>query len=100
MTQRLDALTPEERELVESNRAWLPNLIAIVDRLAGLTSQQTPEGWKLVPREPTPEMIKIGVGQDGADDDVSYAEEIYRAMYDAAPSPPAGGTQDKSGEKG
>ena len=40
---------------------------------------------KLLPREPTPEMINAGI--DAQDYVESYVNEIYRAMYDAAPSP-------------
>lgn len=43
----------------------------------------TPEGWKLVPVEPTPEMIGKGIiAYDGK------CESAYRAMLAAAPSPP------------
>ena len=43
---------------------------------------------KLLPREPTPEMINAGI--DAQDYVESYVNEIYRAMYDAAPSPTGG----------
>lgn len=38
-----------------------------------------PEGWKLVPIEPTEEMINEGVSAFGG---------VYRAMIEAAPTPP------------
>lgn len=57
-----------------------------------------PEGWKLVPIEPTPEMCDIShVGVDvctgmAADDEYysingDYAAKVYRAMLAAAPAP-------------
>ncbi|MFY4709945.1 hypothetical protein [Burkholderia glumae] len=47
-----------------------------------------PEGWKLVPVEPTPEMVSAG--EHVAYSDVAYAppEIAYRAMLDAAPAAP------------
>lgn len=39
-----------------------------------------PDGWKLVPLDPTEEMINQGVSAFGG---------VYRAMIDAAPTPPA-----------
>jgi hypothetical protein len=60
-----------------------------------------PEGWELVPIEPTPEMIgamavcdasgqRNGVPTVG----MAGAEEVYAAMLAASPTPPAGGSSD------
>lgn len=57
---------------------------AFWNRRAQPAAQAVPEGWKLVPVEPTTEMLRAGV-------DVAVgALPIYRAMLDAAPTPPAG----------
>jgi hypothetical protein len=55
---------------------------------------QVPEGWKLVPVEPTELMVLDGgqahAGQYGATySDCSAAHHIYDAMLSAAPLPPA-----------
>lgn len=55
-----------------------------------------PEGWQLVPVEPTEEMVKAG-RKEAADCDDTYgsslfsAAEIYRAMLAAAPAKQEGG---------
>ena len=52
---------------------------------------------KLLPREPTQEMINAGI--DAQDYVESYVNEIYRAMYDAAPRPTGGeGMSDDKGD--
>lgn len=43
-----------------------------------------PTGWKLVPIEPTPEMIKAEV-EYWARDGTMYNGGVYRAMLGAAP---------------
>lgn len=66
--------------------------------LTGSPAPAVPEGWKLVPIEPTPEMCDIShVGVDvctgmAADDEYysingDYAAKVYRAMLAAAPAP-------------
>jgi len=52
-----------------------------------------PEGWKLVPKEPTLEMREVAVKYvDGPYDisrfDIHDAEDVYKAMLSAAPEPP------------
>lgn len=61
---------------------------------------EVPEGWKLVPENPTKEMqqagssVKIFTGYDGMDERVytntTYTEirDIYERMLEAAPLPP------------
>jgi len=65
------------------------------EREAGFAAGQEAmreKGWKLVPREPTPEMeIRGGIARDF--DQVgkstrTRAAEGWRTMYDAAPEPP------------
>lgn len=52
-----------------------------------------PEGWQLVPKEPTLEMREVAVKYvDGPYDisrfDIHDAEDVYKAMLSAAPKPP------------
>ena len=56
-----------------------------VSRLA--TGRETPDGWKLVPVEPTPEMVKAGYLHKHRD---AYDPEadVYRAMLATAPAAP------------
>lgn len=51
---------------------------------------RTPEGWVLVPSEPTPEMKASGEAQDWMAFETTdlYAAKVYRAMLAAAPQPP------------
>lgn len=46
----------------------------------------TPEGWQLVPKEPTAQMVEAGYSfvSDGG---IGYPEDIYPAMLQAAPKP-------------
>jgi len=48
-----------------------------------------PDGWKLVPLEPTDEMYKAWL--DGKGDQRNYWDDVYKAMLAAAPTPPADG---------
>lgn len=49
---------------------------------------QVPDGWKLVPVEPTTEMIVAGeLSGSGCDDVWTPSEHCYRAMLSAAPTP-------------
>jgi hypothetical protein len=48
-------------------------------------SQQEPDGWRLVPVEPTEAMIGAGVNEAHRQGGSYAASEIYRAMIAAAP---------------
>lgn len=53
-----------------------------------LAADAVPQGWQLVPMEPTPEMLERGANcQEYAHDDIypNAAGVIYRAMLDAGP---------------
>jgi len=52
-------------------------------------AQAVPEGWKLVPIEPTHEMTERGAQE--ADWYAHNAQYCYKAMIDAAPQPPQEG---------
>lgn len=75
------AMRPSEATVMMAN----DDLARFAERVRGV-----PEGWKLVPVEPTPEMIDAidRVMWPGA------SEKAYRAMLAAAPCPPVG-PQDK-----
>jgi hypothetical protein len=47
------------------------------------------DGWKLVPIEPTPEMIMAGLHADHPYYECSPPREVYKEMLCAAPQPPA-----------
>lgn len=47
-----------------------------------------PEGWKLVPLEPTPEMLDA-LAEYIASNRSLYESGLYKAMLAAAPQPPA-----------
>lgn len=56
----------------------------------GPTPRPTPEGWQIVPVEPTEEMFRVGEttylrGDRRVQDDSEIVGEIYRAMLTAAP---------------
>lgn len=44
-----------------------------------------PEGWQLVPKEPTSEMYQAVPDLEGEDDEIMAFKHIYRAMLSAAP---------------
>lgn len=48
----------------------------------------TPEGWQLVPKEPTPEMSLAAESYASHHNRVSFGAGYYRAMLSAAPQPP------------
>lgn len=49
---------------------------------------RTPEGWKLVPVEPTPDMVSAGMKHRELSRHMYVAADSYRAMLAASPSPP------------
>ncbi|MES2942957.1 MAG: hypothetical protein V4772_08840 [Pseudomonadota bacterium] len=65
--------------------AWLRPFYGMGQRIAELeAAQAVPAGWKLVPIEPTEEMIKAGLfpkHRDGYDPEI----DAYKAMLAAAP---------------
>ncbi|WP_236722703.1 hypothetical protein [Pantoea latae] len=81
--------SPGEPETPEEIQADLMGRIAAVFRdplpaAMNATAPAVPDGWKIVPVEPTPEMISAGKGGCVT----SYmAREIYDDMLAAAPSP-------------
>lgn len=59
--------------------------------LAQQDAQAVPQGWKLVPVEPTEAMCEEGLEDEGHTirDGKAFAGALYRAMLNAAPTPPA-----------
>lgn len=53
-----------------------------------------PDGWQLVPKEPTDEMNKEGRATLPLDSCEADAEDVYVSMLAAAPTPPASGEGD------
>lgn len=68
-----------------SDRQMVMQILAL---LASEPKQQggVPDGWKLVPVEPTQEMCKAYWELYNSDDDYSIPTDIYMVMVDAAPS--------------
>lgn len=76
---RLDATREMERERDEARA-----------ELAALRAAVPADGWKLVPVEPTNEMLKAGVAAAVAQhDERPWCPPCYQAMLAAAPKPPA-----------
>lgn len=95
----LDELRGELRDMIDGGEecagrdTQITGLIGLVDKAkTALASQEaTQEGWKLVPVEPTEEMLRDGwnayLGEmKGGFDRFAI---VYRAMLSAAPTPPA-----------
>lgn len=62
----------------------------IADALAGkLPESAMPKGWKLVPVEPTQEMVAVGCEDEGSriTDGAEFARALYADMLAAAPKP-------------
>ncbi len=58
--------------------------ITIINNHIGETAEKVPEGWQLVPKEATDEMITAG---DAYLDGLSMLHDAYEAMLAAAPKP-------------
>jgi hypothetical protein len=78
--------------IVESDwPEYEPTWRAIEARVTGAQAQpapSAPDGWKLVPIEPTYEMLEAGEGAlvpTHTDTPVSVPDDVYRAMLAAAP---------------
>lgn len=70
----------------------IPALCARIDadaaRIRELEARQVPDGWQVVPKEPTVAMERSAAGRDTRDEGIaSMYSGIYRAMLAAAPRP-------------
>jgi hypothetical protein len=105
-TRAVSIDTPEFRALVGkvaygNHHEAIPALIAYID---GRPAGTAPEGWKMVPVEPTMDMAKVGAQHAGgsADDDepIKFHEALGRAlsvwndMIAAAPTPTNSGSEE------
>lgn len=89
----------DDAQFCDTAHALVPRLIEEVERLYArvqeLEGQQTvPQGWKLVPVEPTLGMLNAGLGICALNGKplqhlIDSATEKYTAMLAAAPTPPA-----------
>ena len=92
-----DQLTQQQREALEALYAlyadaidggFQPSKHALEQRKALkhyiLNSTPVPEGWQLVPVEPTREMVKAGDRTEHR-----FSDVVYRLMLHAAPTPEA-----------
>jgi hypothetical protein len=86
------AITPETGNAATPEASAITAGNGQVQEPTGKQSLQVPRGYKLVPVEPTPEMINAGricpMPTDSEwDEDEDYSA-VYRAMLAAAPTPP------------
>ena len=71
-----------------SMEALLARISADAARIRELEARQVPDGWQVVPKEPTVAMERSAVGRDTRDEGIaSMYSGIYRAMLAAAPRP-------------
>ena len=92
----LEAL--ESGEKMQANRlVWIEYDSSLVKQAitaikAALEAKDEPHGWKLVPIEPTDEMLKAmdECSTEGYDERLyaGYAASVYMAAVDVAPTPP------------
>lgn len=68
--------------------ALLARISADAARIRELEARQVPDGWQVVPKEPTVAMERSATGRDTRDEGIaSMYSGIYRAMLAAAPRP-------------
>ena len=71
-----------------SMEALLARISADAARIRELEARQVPDGWQVVPKEPTVAMERSAAGRDTRDEGIaSMYSGIYRAMLAAAPRP-------------
>ena len=76
-----------------------PDLWRIEPLYIGSPPAAVPDGWVLVPKEPTPEMV-MAYGEPFSEADAQRNEAVYRAMLSAAPTPPVeDGAEFKVGDR-
>ena len=69
-------------------RALVARIAADAARIRELEARQVPDGWQVVPKEPTVAMERSAAGRDTRDEGIaSMYSGIYRAMLAAAPRP-------------
>ncbi|QIQ67539.1 hypothetical protein antinowhere_69 [Pseudomonas phage antinowhere] len=84
--KRLDAALARVAELEGKLTDWVREGFRLNEALAVAKAQPSvPEGWKLVPMDPTSQMTSVG--QSLRYDAVNSIGEIYRQMLAVAPSP-------------
>lgn len=75
---------------------WDPTAEEAWNTRTALSHPSTPQGWKMVPVEPTPEICAVASIDEGAriTDGPAFAGDLYRAMLAASPPAPEQGWQD------
>ena len=90
----LEALEADELAMIQDKDGHMVYLKdqAITAIKAALEAKDEPHGWKLVPIEPTDEMLKAmdECSTEGYDERLyaGYAASVYMAAVDVAPTPP------------
>lgn len=89
--EHLEALLRDARDMMDNQtRGFSGMMRRIDDALECVTAAQppVPEGWKLVPVEPTIDMLHVVIGHGHFSSiHPEMASKYYRAMLAAAPSP-------------
>lgn len=84
-----DVVDSKGRRITVAGNAWIVNAMNALHELRSTRSATPiPEGWKLVPIQPTAEMMQVGYERGAAGE---YNEGIWKAMLDVSPryvSPP------------
>jgi len=77
------------------------NLEALCHELKDRSAQVVPDGWQLVPKEPTDLMCAEIVEDEGYTiiDGAEFGRAVYRVMLAAAPKPPESTGTQHEGEK-
>jgi hypothetical protein len=83
------SITGQEGGSPRINWYFLRNRIADALALPLPVQESVPEGWKLVPIEPTDEMVKAGRDVEPLH---STSADVYRAILASSPSPTEGQT--------
>lgn len=66
---------------------WMTTNKPVICEKSGLDkAAPIPEGWQLVPKVPTEEMLLAGMGDDWPED--LYLRDVYELMLEAAPKTP------------
>jgi len=97
LAQLLYRRNAHARDLIGGSNAQILNdAIAEIARLRSTSKAEVPEGWQLVPKEPTEEMLlaaQRAVGdhsdpEDWLEDEGREIAQVFRALLSAAPPPP------------
>lgn len=67
---------------------------------SALETPNIPEGWQIVPKEPTIRMVNAGINRAAEGEIYLIYSDIYKAMLSAAPEPPVSSTANEGENHG